>query len=475
MAGQDELDVVFIGAGPGGYVGAIRAAQNGLKTAVVERDERPGGTCLLRGCIPTKSLLESASVYAQTRSAATFGVFADMVRFDWDKVNERKDKVVEKNANGVKFLFRKNGIEHVRGTATLVGVGKIEVSGADGKKRTLKAKHVVLATGSAPRHVPSLADVDGKRVFTSDELLLLAEVPKSMIVVGAGAVGVEFASIFRRFGAKVTVVEMAPRLLPIEDEEVSEEFARLLRNRDIVPYTDTTVKKVDVREEGVEVAVEKGGKTETLGAEILLLAVGRRPVTDGLGLERFPKVLVDEGFVRVDEMMRTRETWLSAIGDVVTVDGKPHPQLAHVASAEGVVVADRLAGLNPRPVDYERGIISATYSDPEVASVGLTEAQARAKFGNVRVGKFPYSAIGKSSVVGHTDGFMKWVAAEAHDEVLGLHIIGEKATELIHEGLMALKLESTSEEIAHAIHAHPTLSEGLMEAAHAVLRKPIGM
>lgn len=474
MAGQDELDVVFIGAGPGGYVGAIRAAQNGLKTAVVEREERPGGTCLLRGCIPTKSLLESASIYAQTRNAAEFGVFADMVRFDWEAVNKRKDKVVEKNANGVKFLFRKNGIEHVLGTARLAGPGKVEVTQADGTKRVLQAKNVVLATGSATRHVPSLAKVDGKRVFTSDELLTLAEVPKSMIVVGAGAVGVEFASVFSRFGASVTIVEMASRLLPIEDEEVSKEFEKLLRKRHIRSLTGTVVKKVDVREEGVEVSIEKGGKAETLQAEILLLAVGRRPVTDGLGLEQFPGVLSEHGFVRVDNLMQTRESWLSAIGDVVTVDGKPHPQLAHVASAEGVLVADRLAGLSPTPLDYERGIISATYSDPEVASVGLTEAQAREKYGNVRIGKFPYAAIGKSSVVGHTDGFMKWVAAEKHDEIVGLHIIGEKATELIHEGLMALKLESTSEEIAHAVHAHPTLAEGLMEAAHAVLRKPVG-
>lgn len=474
MAGQETLDVVFIGAGPGGYVGAIRAAQNGLKTAVVERDERPGGTCLLRGCIPTKSLLESASIYAQTQDAAEFGIFADMVRFDWSAVSKRKDKVVTKNANGVKFLFRKNGIEHVVGTAKLVGPGKVQVTGADGSQRVLEAKQVVLATGSATRHVPSLAKVDGRRVFTSDELLELSEVPKSMIVVGAGAVGVEFASVFSRFGAGVTIVEMASRLLPIEDQEISAEYEKLLRRRKIRSLTSTTVKKVDVREEGVVVTVEKDGQEESLEAEILLLAVGRRPVTEELGLEAFPKVVMERGYVRVDSLLRTGEPWLSAIGDVVTIDGKPHPQLAHVASAEGVVVADRLAGRHARPLDYERGIISATYSDPEVASVGLTEAQAREQYGEVRVGKFPYAAIGKASVVGHSDGFIKWVAAEKHDELLGLHIIGAKATELVHEGLLALKLESTSEEIAHAVHAHPTLSEGLMEAAHAVLGKATG-
>lgn len=475
MSEQAELDVIFIGAGPGGYVGAIRASQNGLKTLVVEKEERPGGTCLLRGCIPTKSLLESASVYAQVQSAADFGVFADMVRFDWEAVNARKDKVVGKNANGVKFLFRKNGIEHVVGTARIVAPGRVEVEGVDGATRAYQAKHIVVATGSATRHLPTLAKVDGRRVFTSDELLEITEVPRSLVVVGAGAVGVEFASVFSRFGAQVTIVEMAPRLLPIEDEDVSAEFEKLLRRRKIRPLTGAAVKEVNVRDEGVDVVVEKDGRVDHLQAEALLLAVGRRPVTDALGLEAFDGVLDKRGFVRVDALLRTVHPWLSAIGDVVTIDDGPHPQLAHVASAEGVLVADRLAGRAVRPLDYERGIISATYSDPEVASVGLTEARARALYGEIKVGKFPYAAIGKSSVVGHTDGFIKWVAATKHDELLGLHIIGEKATELIHEGLIALKLESTSEEIAHAVHAHPTLSEGLMEAAHALLGKAIGV
>lgn len=469
-----QVDVLFIGAGPGGYVGAIRAAQNGLKTAVVEKDERPGGTCLLRGCIPTKSLLESAALYESVQDAAEFGIRADMVGFDWSGVNKRKDKVVAKNANGVKFLFRKNNIEQIPGTATLSAPGVVEVTAPDGSKRTVKAKHVVLATGSATRHLPQLAKVDGKRVFTSDELLQIAEVPKSMIVVGAGAVGVEFASVMSRFGAQVTIVEALPRLLPIEDEEISAEFEKIYRRRKIRSLTGTSVKSIQVADDKVTVQVEKDGKQETLEAETILLAIGRRPVTEGLGLEKFPKVKVERGYVHVNAQYETGEPWLSAIGDIITLGG-PHPQLAHVASAEGVRVADRLAGRHVEPIDYERGIISATYSEPEVASVGLTEAKAKEKYGKVKVGKFPYAAIGKASVVGHSEGFIKWVAAEKHDELLGLHIIGAKATELVHEGLIALKLESTSEEIAHAIHAHPTLGEGLGEAAHAVLGKATGV
>lgn len=475
MATTDTtLDVIVIGAGPGGYICAIRAAQNGLKVAVVEKDDRPGGTCLLRGCIPTKALLESAHVLEQTKHANDFGILADMVRFDWGGVNKFKDKVVAKNANGVKFLFKKNGIEHVIGTARITGPGALEVAQPDGTKRAMKAKHIVLATGSATRHLPSLAKVDGRRVFTSDELLQIEDVPKSMIVVGAGAVGVEFASVFSRFGTQATIVEMAPRLIPLEDEEVSAEFEKIIRRKGIKSHTGTAVKSVDVREEGVEVRLEKDGKSETLQAETILLAIGRRPVTDGLGLENVRGVKLDKGYIVVDNQLRTGESWLSAIGDVVTVGGAPHPQLAHVASAEGVLVADRLAGKHVTPIDYERGIIGATYSEPEVASVGLTEAKAREKYGKVKIGKFPYAAIGKSSVIGAPEGFIKLVAAEKHDELLGMHIIGAKATELIHEGLIALKLESTSEEIAHAIHAHPTLGEGIMEAAHAVLGKAMG-
>lgn len=470
---ETVYDVVFIGAGPGGYVGAIRAAQNGLRTAVVERDERPGGTCLLRGCIPTKSLLESASLLESVQSAGEFGIRAEQVGFDWAAVNRRKAKVVDKNANGVKFLFRKNKVDLLHGTARLAGPGQIELTGGDGKKQTVRAAHVVVATGSAVRHLPEVK-VDGRRIFTSDELLEIDRVPKSLIVVGAGAVGVEFASVHRRFGAEVTVVEMADRLLPIEDAEISAEFGKLFKKRGIKSLTSTALKEVKTTDAGVEVTVEGGGKHEVLKAEALLVAIGRRPVTEGLGLERFSKVKLERGYIHVDGLMRTGEEWLSAIGDVVTVDGRPHPQLAHIASAEGVLVADRLAKKHALPLDYDRGVISATYSEPEVASVGLTEAKAREKHGKVRVGKFPYAGIGKANVVGHTEGFIKIVAAEQHDELLGVHIIGAKATELIHEAAVALRLESTSEELWRTVHAHPTLSEGVMEAAHGVEGKVIG-
>jgi len=471
---ETQYDVVVIGAGPGGYVCAIRAAQSGLKVAVVERDARPGGTCLLRGCIPTKALLESAATYEKVKGAAHFGVMADMVRFDWGEVNKYKDKVIEKNSKGVSFLFRKNGVEHVVGTAALAGPGLVDVARPDGTKTHLKAKHVVLATGSAVRNIP-LAKPDGKRIFSSDELLEIAEVPKSLIVVGAGAVGVEFASVHQRFGAKVTIVEMMPRLLPIEDEEISAEFEKIYKRKGIAVRTSTALQSVKATAEGVEVVIETKGKApETLTAEAILIAVGRRPVTENLGLERFKGVQLDRGFVKVDGLFRTGEPWLSAIGDIIQTGPRPHPQLAHIASAEGVHVADRLAGKHVEPIDYERGTISATYSDPEVASVGLSEARARELHGKIRVGKFPYQAIGKAAVTGHNEGFMKVVAAEKYDEVLGVHIIGDKATELIHEAAVALKLEATSEELAHTIHAHPTLAEGLGEAYHAVLGKATG-
>lgn len=470
---EREFDVVVIGAGPGGYVCAIRAAQNGLRTAVVERDERLGGTCLLRGCIPTKALLEAAALYDSLREAEGFGIVAEGVRYDWPAVNRRKEKVVAKNASGVAFLFRKNKVEQVRGTATLAAPGVVEIAGPDGKRERLRAKHVVLATGSAPRHLP-MAKVDGQRIFTSDELLEIDRVPRSLVVVGAGAVGVEFASVHHRFGSEVTVVEALPRMLPYEDEEVSREFERLYNRRKIRCLTSTALQQVKAVDGGVEVVIEPKGKPpETLRAEALLVAVGRRPVTEGLGLEKFSRVKLERGYVQVDGLLRTGEDWLSAIGDVVVVGDRGHPQLAHVASAEGVLVADRLAGRHAEPLNYDQ-VIGATYSEPEVASVGLTEAKARERYGAVKVGKFAFAAVGKASVVGHTDGFIKLVAAEKHDELLGAHIIGPKATELIHEAAVALRLESTSEELWRTIHAHPTLSEGIMEAAHAVEGKPIG-
>jgi dihydrolipoamide dehydrogenase len=472
---ETQFDVLIIGAGPGGYICAIRAAQNGLKTLVIEKEDRFGGTCLLRGCIPTKSLLESAALYESVQGAAEFGVMADMVRYDWSAVNRRKDKVVNKNANGVKFLFRKNGVESLTGTATIVGPGLVEVTKADGTREQVRGKHVVVATGSAVRNLP-IAKPDGRRVFSSDELLNIAEVPKSLIVIGGGAVGVEFASVHQRFGAQVTVVEMLSRLLPIEDEEISAEFEKSFRRRKIGALVNTAVQQVKVGEEEVEVVVETKGKPpETLKAEALLVAAGRRPVTENLGLERIPGVVMDRGYIRVNGLLETGAPWLSAIGDIIQVGARMHPQLAHIASAEGVLVADRLAGKHVSPIDYDRNTISATYSEPEVASVGYTEARAKELFGKVKIGKFPYAGIGKASVVGHTEGFIKVVTAEKYDELLGVHIIGSKATELIHEAAVALKLEATSEELAHTIHAHPTLAEGVGEAFHAVLGKALGV
>lgn len=468
-----DFDVLFIGAGPGGYIGAIRSAQNGLKTAVVDKELRPGGTCLLRGCIPTKSLLESASLYESVLGAAEFGINAGSVTYDWANINKRKEKVVAKNANGVKFLFRKNSVEQITGMATLVGPGVVEVTAPDGTKKKITAKNVVLASGSAPRQIP-IAKPDGKRVFTSDEFLEIGAVPKSLIVVGAGAVGVEFASVHQRFGSQVTIVEMLPRLVPVEDEEVSAELAKQFRRSKIEMFISTALKEVRVVADGVECVIEPQGKPQqTIKAEALLVAVGRRPVTENLGLEKFKTIQLDRGFVKVSPLLQTGEPWLSAIGDAITVPGGLHPLLAHLASAEGVLVADRLAGKHVEPLNYEQ-VISATYCEPEIASVGLSEAKARERHGKIRVGKFPYAGIGKAAVVGHTDGFIKLIATEKYDELVGAHIIGSKATELIHECAVAMRLESTSEELWRTIHAHPTLSEGVMEAAHAVEGKAIG-
>lgn len=469
---EQSFDVIFIGAGPGGYIGAIRAAQNGLSTAIVDKGDKPGGTCLLRGCIPTKALLKAASVYDTLRDAPKFGIESKSATFDWGKVQERKEEVVAKNASGVEFLFRKNKVKHIVGSARLVERGVVEVSHPDKSSSRLKAKHVVIATGSKPRHIP-IAPVDGKSVFTSDEFLNIDRVPKSLVVLGAGAVGVEFASVHHRFGSKVTLVEMQPNLLPVEDEEVSREFKRLLKRQGIDVRVSTSLEAVSKVEGGVELTLRpKGKEAQTLQAEALLVAVGRAPVSEGLGLENFPKVQLDRGFIKVDPLLNTNETWLSAIGDVVTLEGVAHPQLAHLASAEGVLVADRLAGKPVEAIDYEQ-VIGATYALPEVASVGLTEAQAKERYGKIQVGKFPYAGLGKAWVEGESDGFIKVVASQEHDELLGVHIIGAKATELIHEAALGLRLESTTEELWRTIHAHPTLAEGMGEAAHAVFGKAL--
>ena len=463
---RTPLDVVVIGSGPGGYVAAIRAAQLGLKTAVVEKDAQPGGTCLHWGCIPTKAMLHTAERLEEARSGAKYGVAASDVRLDLPAMHAYKNAVVQKNARGVEFLLKKNGVETVRGFGRLAGRGVVEVAPGNGSPaRRIQTRHVILATGSSVKGLPGI-EPDGKRIITSDEALHLQSVPKSLIILGAGAVGVEFASVWSRFGSAVTVVELLPRVLPVEDEEISAELERAFRKRKIAVHTNTRVESVKVTDGGVELKARQGEKTLDLSAEIVLVAAGRKPRTDGIGLEG-TGVVVEKGFVKVDGFLRTGEPGVYAIGDIV-----PTPLLAHVASHEGILAAEHIAGRPVHPIDYDQ-TPGCTYCDPEVASIGLTEAEARRRGFDVRTGKFPFAALGKGSILGASEGFAKIVSEARYDQVLGVHLIGPHVTDLIAEAAVALRLESTVEELYHAIHPHPTLSEIVMEAALATHGRPI--
>lgn len=468
-----QYDLVVIGAGPGGYVSAIRASQLGMKVAIVEKDNRLGGTCLLRGCIPTKSMLESAEIAEHAMHAEEFGISVGEVKIDLSAVLKRKEKVVSQNAGGVQYLMKKNKVDTHYGFGSLAGttpggMRQVKVAGADGDI-TLKTKFVLLATGSVPRCIPGF-EVDGKAILTSDEMLELKTMPKHLLVLGAGAVGVEFASVFRSFGCEVTVVELADRLVPVEDEEVSKEFAKIYRKRGIKVHTATKVASVEKTDGGVIARLEpESGKAVDVRASHLLVAVGRAPVTDGLGLER-TKVKIERGFVHVNEYNQTAEPNVYAIGDILA--GKP--LLAHAASAEGILAVEHMAGQNPQPIDYNQ-VPGCTYSSPEIGSLGLTEAKAKAAGYEVKVGKFPFSAVGKAKVINQTAGFVKIVAEAKYNQILGVHIIGPRATDLIAEAGPLLKLECTVEELVNTIHAHPTLAESMHEAAHATLGHAIHM
>ena len=455
----ESFDVVIIGSGPGGYVAAIRAAQLGLKTAIVEKDKRLGGTCLHRGCIPTKSLLWTAELWTHLNHAAEFGIDGNEPVLNWAQALKHKEKIVTKGANGVDFLMKKNKVTVVKGHGRLAGKGRVEVSGEG--VAVLETKNVVLATGSVPKALPGVA-VDHERILSSDSVFGLAQPPKSLIVLGAGAVGVEFASVFNHLGTETTIVEYLPHLLPIEDEDVSKELEKLFRRRGITQLLGAKVEKAERSGKGVKVMVQVDGKPEVLEAEQVLSAVGRSPVTADLGLEK-TQVVLERGFVKVDAFMRTGEPNVYAIGDIV-----PTPMLAHVASAEGILAVEHIAGKNPKPVNYDR-VPSATYCYPEVASVGLTEKKAREKGHDVKVGVFPFSANNKAAIAEAGVGLTKIVSDKKFDEVLGVHIIGPHATELLAEACVGLQLETTTEDLAHTMHAHPTLSESLREAAEATL------
>ncbi len=468
---SNTYDVVVIGAGTGGYVAAIRAAQLGQSVAVVEKQKALGGTCLIWGCIPTKALLEHAHALKVVQNAKEWGVVIPdgAPAIDMTQVHTRKDKIVTGLTKGIEFLFKKNKIAWIKGTAQLAGGGIINV--VDGEKQTLQAREIIVATGSAPRSVPGI-DIDHTRIITSDEAIHLPRVPKSLIIMGSGAVGVEFASIYRRFGSEVTIIELLPRLVPVEDEAVSAELEKSFRKQGIKCLTGTKVTKAAAGAHGVELEAQgSDGKTQKLSAELLLVATGRGPVTAGLGAEQ-AGIAMERGYITVDPLYRTSVPHISAVGDVITLGTGAHPQLAHVSSMEGILVAERLAGRDVRPLNYDH-VPGCTYCDPEIGSVGLTENEAKQRGYDVRVGSFPFGVLGRAKMAGETEGFVKIVADRKYDEVLGVHMIGPRSTELVAEAVLALRLECTVEELIKTIHAHPTFSEAVGEAAHAVHGAPI--
>jgi len=462
----NEYDVIVIGAGTGGYVAAIRAAQLGLKVAVVEKQKALGGTCLMWGCIPTKALLEHAHALKVVQDSKEWGITVDAsaATIDMARVHERKDKIVGGLTKGVEFLFKKNKVDWIKGTATLTGGGGVDV--VDGEKQTLRARNeIIVATGSSPRGVPGI-EIDRRRIITSDEAIHLKEVPKAIAIMGSGAVGVEFASIFHRFGSQVTIVELLPRLVPVEDEAVSAELEKSFKKRGIACYTGAKVTSAKASAKGVDVQVQAAdGMSQSLKVDYLLVATGRGPVTAGLNAEGVG-LQMDRGYIKVDAMYRTSVPGISAIGDVITF-GKPgHPQLAHVSSAEGILVAERIAGRDVRPLNYDH-VPGCTYCDPEIGSVGLTEREAKERGHDVRVGTFPFGVLGRAKMAGETEGFVKIVGDGKTDALLGVHMIGKSSTELVAEATAALRLESTVQELITTIHAHPTMAEAIGEAAHA--------
>ena len=462
----EEYDVIVIGAGTGGYVAAIRAAQLGLKTAVVEKQKALGGTCLLWGCIPTKALLEHAHAFKIAQHAKDWGISlgSAAVTIDMGQVQARKDRVVTGLTKGVEFLFKKNKIDWIKGTARLTGNGGVDVF--EGDQRTLRArKEIIVATGSTPRGVPGI-EIDRTRIITSDEAIGLREIPKTIVIMGSGAVGVEFASIFNRFGSDVTIVELLPRLVPVEDEAVSAELEKSFRKQGITSHTGARVTAAKAGADAVDVDVLLAdGTTKKIQTDYLLVATGRGPVTTGLNAEGVG-LQIEKGYIKVDSLFRTSVPGISAVGDVITLGTPGHPQLAHVSSAEGIITAERIAGQESRPINYDH-VPGCTYCDPEIGSVGLTEAEAKARGYDVRIGTFPFGILGRAKMAQETDGFVKIVADRKYDELLGIHMIGPRSTELVAEATVALQMESTVEELIRTIHAHPTFAEAVGEAAHA--------
>jgi dihydrolipoamide dehydrogenase len=467
MATENSYDVVVIGSGTGGYVAAIRAAQLGLKTAVVERAPTLGGTCLNWGCIPTKALLEHAHALKVAQEWKDWGLTIGQaaIAIDMTQVQARKDKIVKGLTGGIEILFKKNKIDWIKGSGRLAGKGRVEVT--DGQAQMLSAtREIIVATGSQPRSVPGVA-IDRERIITSDEAIGLKEIPKSIVILGSGAVGVEFASIFRRFGSEVTIVELLPRLVPVEDEAVSAELEKSFKRQGIKVLTGTKVSSARPGTDDVEIDGQTpDGTTIRLSAEYLLVATGRGPVTTGLGAEE-AGLRLERGYVHVNGRFETGVPGISAIGDVITFDKPGHQQLAHLSSAEGVALAERIAGQDFRAINYDQ-VPGCTYCDPEIGSVGLTEREARERGYDVRIGTFKFGVLARARIANEIEGFVKIVADRKYDEILGVHMIGPRATELVAEATLAVRLECTVEELIRTIHAHPTMSEAVGEAAHAV-------
>jgi len=462
LAEAPKYDVAVIGSGPGGYVAGIRSGQLGLKTVLIERDNKFGGTCLHVGCIPTKDLLLNAEVVDYFKHAQEFGIECKEYSVDWAAVQARQNKVVTKLAKGVEFLLKKNKVEMVQGFAQLAGPGRISVMDASNKSREIQAKNIILATGSEAKMLPGL-EPDAKTILTNKEILSLKKLPKSMVIIGSGAVGVEFGSIFQRFGTDVTIIEMLPRIVPLEDEEVSATLEKAFKKQGIAIHTQAKVEKVSKTAKGVTVDfTDAQGNAQKLEAETCLVAVGRSPNTQGIGIEK-TRVRLERGFVKVDPYMRTDEPGVYAIGDIVAGS----PLLAHVGSMEGIVAVTHAAGKPVEPINY-RQIPNCTYCEPEIASAGLTEHQAREAGYNVKAGKFPFVGNSKATILGMPEGFIKIVSDERYGEILGVHMIGPRVTEMIAEAVVVMRLEGTVEDLERTIHPHPTLTEAVPEAAHAV-------
>ena len=454
-------DVVVIGSGPGGYSAAVRAGQYGLKTALIERQVRLGGTCLLVGCIPTKSLLHSADVWEYFLHPEANGVECKDVRLNYGRILVKKNKIVLKHSKGIEFLMRKNKVDLIKGTARLLGGGRIEVTSDQGTQ-TVETKNIILATGSEARMLPGL-EPDNNLILTNIQILDMTEIPPTLGIIGAGAVGMEFASIFSRFGSKVTVLEMLPRVVPAEDEEISKELEKSFKKAGIRVETGARAENITRNANSVSLDVTlASGQVEKMEFSKLLVAVGRKPNTEKVGLENTAAQL-DRGFVKVNGFQETNEPGLFAIGDIVAGT----PQLAHVATAEGMIAVAHIAGKDVRPINRNR-IPGATYTDPGIGSVGLTEAQARAQGFDVKVGKFPFVGNSKATILDKHEGFVKVIADAKHGEILGVHIIGPEAYELIAEAVTAMEAEATVDTMMNTIHAHPTIYEAIGEAFNNV-------